>query len=88
MDRDKRQKKNRTTAASLMRELQEYEKQGTQLYLEDHLCRAEEIVRACQLAEDSDYMRDFISDDRDHITEIHFVRISGRKDKKERNDSR
>lgn len=59
-----------------MRELQGYERAGTHLYLENRPSRADEIVSACLLAEDSDYMRDFITDDREHITEIHFVRIT------------
>ncbi len=59
-----------------MRELKGYEQAGTALYLENRPSRAEEIVSACLFAEESDYMRDFITDDREHITEIHFVRIT------------
>lgn len=59
-----------------MRELRGYERAGTHLYLENRRSRAAEIVSACLLAEDSDYMRDFITDDREHITEIHFIRIT------------
>lgn len=64
-------------AVSLRRELESYERAGTHLYLGNRPSRAEEIVSACLLAEDSDYMRDFITDDQEHITEIHFVRITG-----------
>lgn len=74
--KEKRQNQNRVQAASLMKELREYENQGTHLFLGSRPSRAEEIVRACLIAEDSGYMRDFVSDDREHITEIHFIRIS------------
>ena len=33
-----------------------------------------------ELAEESDYMRDFISDDQDHITGVRFICISEKKD--------
>lgn len=62
-------------AASLRKELKDYETAGTHLYLDGRPCRAEAIVRACLAAEDPGYMRDFISDDREHITDINFVRI-------------
>lgn len=74
--RAKLQKSDQKRAVSLRRELQGYEKAGTQLFLGDHPSRADEIVSACLLAEESDYMRDFITDDQEHITEIHFVRIT------------
>lgn len=64
-----------------MRELQGYERQGTHLYLDEYPSRAEDIVLACMFAEDSGYMRDIISDDREHITEIHFIRIPGREER-------
>jgi hypothetical protein len=59
-----------------MKELQGYERKGMHLYLGEQPSRADEIVSACLLAETSDYMRDFISDDKEHITEIHFIRIT------------
>lgn len=61
----------------MLRELQGYEQAGTHLYLGNRPSKADEIVSACLFSEDSDYMRDFISDDREHITEIHFIRITG-----------
>lgn len=63
-------------ADSLKNELQTYEKAGTHLYLDGYPSKADEIVSACLLAEDSAYMRDFIGDGRDCITEIHFVKIA------------
>ena len=62
-----------------MRELQDYERQGTQLYLDERPSAAGEIANACLLAEPSGYMRDFISDEKDCITEIHFIRIPEQK---------
>ena len=62
----------------MLRELREYEREGTQLYLDGRPSRAGEIADACAVAEDSAYMRDFISDDSSHITQIRFTRISGR----------
>lgn len=76
VNRGKRQKTDRAGAASMMRELEDYEREGTHLYLGNRPSRAREIVSACLLAEDSDYMRDFISDEKEHITEIHFIRIT------------
>lgn len=72
----KRKKKFSSRAYSLWRELREYEREGTHLYLENSPSRADDIVEACMLAEDSDYMRDFVGDERDRITEIHFIRVS------------
>ena len=75
---EKEKKQYRKGAGSLMKELHSYERQGTHLYLEDRPSRAEEIVSACMVAEQSDYMRDFVGDEQDHITEIHFIRITGK----------
>lgn len=76
LSRVKFQKINNEKAVSLKRELRSYERAGTHLYLENRPSRAEEIVSACMFAEDSDYMRDFITDEQEHITEIHFIRIT------------
>lgn len=78
LDRVKKSRVNSAKAAAMMRELEGYEREGTHLYLDERPSRAGEIVSACMLAEGSDYMRDFISDDREHITEIHFIRITGK----------
>lgn len=65
-----------TAAVSLRRELQCYEAAGTCLYLEGRRSQTDAIVNACMCSEHSDYMRDFISDDAEHITEIHFIKIA------------
>lgn len=72
----KNYEKKEIRADSLLRELQNYEREGTHLYLGNFPSKAEEIVEACMVAEDFDYMRDFVSDEKDRITEIHFVKIS------------
>ena len=75
LDKKKNRRQKRPEADSLRRELHSYEEKGTHLYLDDKLSKADEIVNACIFAEDSDSMRDFVSYDNDHITEIHFNRI-------------
>lgn len=82
VDRKKQYRRKDKNAVSLIRELQSYEKQGTQLYLNEKRSRADEIADACLLAERCVYMRDFISDDADRITEIHFIRIPEQKNTK------
>lgn len=81
MDRIKHRKSKakKPGAASLRRELQDYERQGTHLYLNNRPSSPDEIVNACLLAEPSGYMWDFIGDDAEHITEIHFIRIPEQK---------
>lgn len=61
---------------SLMKELQGYEKLGARLYLGEHPSNARDIVRACFGAKGWEYMRDIVSNDGKHISEIHFVRIN------------
>ncbi|MDO4321664.1 MAG: hypothetical protein Q4C61_03975 [Lachnospiraceae bacterium] len=76
MDRKKKQKYRAPEMTSLMRELRGYEREGMHLYLDGRPSGANEIANACVFAEHSDYMRDIISDEKDHITEIRFIRIS------------
>lgn len=76
MDKTSNENEYETAAVSLKKELQCYERAGTHLYLDGRRSGADKIVRACLFSEDSNYMRDFISDDAEHITEIHFTRIS------------
>lgn len=65
-----------TRESLLLKELRGYEREGMQLYLNDSPSRADEIANACILSETSNYMRDFISDDQDHITGVRFIQIS------------
>lgn len=76
MNRRSAREHDSTEAVSLRRELQSYERAGTSLYLNGRKSRSDAIVHACMCSEDSGYMRDFISDETEHITEIHFIKIS------------
>ena len=62
-----------------MKELQGYERSGTHLFIDGHPGRAQEIAAACIIGEDVDYMRDFISEDGNRISEIHFIKIQNEK---------
>lgn len=75
-------------ARQLATELLGYEKAGMKLYLNGQLSEPGEISRACLCAEHSNYMRDFISDETDRITEIHFIRISSERENTERRSGR
>lgn len=75
-------------AAALRSELRSYERAGTHLYLDGHPETADEIARACLLSEDSAYMRDFIGDEHECITEIHFIKIAEDQVFQERKSSR
>lgn len=68
-----RQKK--VMAEALMRELRDYQKSGTQLYIGDEPCSPREIVKACVFSEDGKYMRDFVMNDSEKVSEIHFVKL-------------
>ena len=62
-------------ALAFMRELREYEREGTSLYLDGKPSRPEEIVSACMLAEETNYMRDFIGDEDQRIRKFNFIKI-------------
>lgn len=66
---------DRTKVRALMEELQKYEQEGLPLFLEGRPCESADIVRACILAEEQNYMRDFISDDSQKIQRINFVKV-------------
>ena len=63
-------------ARALFRELRSYEQKGTQLFLDGYPCSTKEIVDACMVAEEPSYMRDFISDEKERIRRINFVKIN------------
>ena len=65
-------------AKALFRELRSYEKEGTQLLLDGLPCGTQDIVNACMFAEEQAYMRDFISDDKEKIRRINFVKVRQR----------
>lgn len=58
-------------------ELQEYKKMGVTIWLEEFQSTPDEIVKACMVSEESDYMRDYISNENGKIVELHFNRVTG-----------
>lgn len=75
MKKNRQRNHDRIKLRELSRELREYEKEGLELYLEGHPCGSADIVNACILAEEQNYMRDYISDDSEQIRKIDFIRI-------------
>ena len=73
--KSRRKKYDRTKLRALSKELREYEQEGTQLYLEGRPCESADIVNACIFAEEQNYMRDYISDDCQHIRKIDFIKV-------------
>ena len=61
----------------LLCELQEYEQRKINLYLEGYPATAEKIAAVCCVAEHpgNTYMRDYVPDEKQQISEIHFDRI-------------
>lgn len=76
MKRRKRKYYNPADARALFQELRSYEREGTQLFLDGCPCETEDIVNACMVAEEQVYMRDFISDDKEKIKRINFVKVN------------
>lgn len=56
----------------LTKELEEYEKKGISLYLEGRRSSPDRIARACQLAEDGAYMRDYTVDADGNVARVDF----------------
>lgn len=75
VENSRRKKYDRAKARELMKELRSYEQEGMQLCLNGSPCASKDIVDACMIAEEQNYMRDFISDDSRHIRRINFVKI-------------
>ena len=63
----------------LRRELEEYKKQGVDLRLDGHLSSPKSISQACRIAEEGNYMRDYVRRDDGKIQEVHFQLIKKRK---------
>lgn len=75
VENSRRKKYDRAKARELMKELRSYEQEGMQLCLNGSPCASKDIVDACMIEEEQNYMRDFISDDSKHIRRINFVKI-------------
>ena len=59
---------------ALRRELEEYRKNGCMVCLNGKLSVPEKIISAC-LREKGSYMRDFVSDEKEQIKKIDFIKI-------------
>jgi hypothetical protein len=59
----------------LQKELEAYNKNGVKLTLDGQDSNGQEIVEACFIGEESNYMRDYIRDKKGEIEEIAFDKI-------------
>lgn len=56
----------------LEQELKRYQSQGISLYLDGYPSTPKNIAKACQIAENGGYMRDYISDEKGQIARVNF----------------
>lgn len=56
-------------------ELKEYQKRGIRLYLEGNPSTPKDIAKACMIAEDGGYMRDYTEDAKGRIAKVNFDHI-------------
>lgn len=62
-------------ALELLVELNNYEKQGIHLLLEEQISTPIQIVTACVLCEGNDYMRDYIEGEGGEVIQVRFDKI-------------
>lgn len=62
-----------------MNELKQYSELGVRILLEDSVSTPQEIYRTCILREDMPYMCDFVFQEDEKLSEVHFYKV--RKDK-------
>ena len=60
------------SAKTLRRELKLYRENGVSLYLNGKPSTPKKIAKACQIAEDGVYMRDYTEDEEGHIACVSF----------------
>ena len=60
------------SAKPLRRELELYREKGISLYLDGSPSTPKKIAKACQIAEDGGYMRDYTEDEEGHIACVSF----------------
>lgn len=60
------------SAKPLRRELESYRDKGIELYLDGEPSTPKKIAKACQIAEDGVYMRDYTEDKEGHIACVSF----------------
>ena len=75
MMRMKKEKSRIQTEQALIRELEEYRKNGCIICLNGRPSAPERVISAC-LREESSYMRDFVSDDQSRIRKVDFIEIT------------
>lgn len=66
----KKVQKKETSALRL--ELETYQKQGVELWLDGRLSTPQSITRAHMIAEEGSYMRDYIQSEDGAVSSIHF----------------
>lgn len=62
----------KTKKSDLREELQDYNRKGYDLWLDGIPSTPKAIAKACCLAEEGSYMRDYIADERGNIRQIRF----------------
>lgn len=65
-------KQNKKQMESLKEELKAYHDAGVTLWLDGHPSSPKEIAKACCLRENFSYMRDYIQNEQNEITDIAF----------------
>ncbi len=70
----KREKKYTEEEERLLQELRQYRESGCSICLNGKPCMPEKVAAVC-FRENVSYMRDLVSDEKDHIRKIDFVRI-------------
>lgn len=65
-------KQDKKQMESLREELQTYHSAGVSLWLDGRPSTPKKIAKACCLREDSTYMRDYIQNEKNQITDIAF----------------
>lgn len=68
--------KKAETYFSFRSELEKYENQGVVITLEGEPSSPGEIAQVCLLKEDSNYMRDYITDEVGNLVELNFNHVS------------
>ena len=66
------------TYFSIRSELEEYKKLGIRITLEGEISSPCKVADECVFREDSNYMRDYVTDDLGRLIEIGFNKVSNR----------
>ena len=68
-------KKHNNSVKPLKDELKDYRKQGVRLFLNGNPSTPKCIAKACMIAEDGGYMRDYTADEEGRIAKVNFEHI-------------